>query len=127
MFAIYEISTGKIVAQQSQSFTPDGHESYWVGDARPDVRERFYISGGQLMDRPAQLTFPATGIAPLSIDLSQIVPGSTLTIYNSDDEQLVVQVFSEPLTLTGADKYVIELAQPFPARNAYARVEVTNA
>ena len=127
MALIYETLSGKIIAQQNQPFAADGQAILLVEDEPEFARVNYYVVGGALVLRPTAPVWPSSGIAPLTLDTSTIVAGSTLAICNSAGESMTMTDFSEPLILAGADRYEIELHQPFPCKDVRAVVEVINA
>lgn len=127
MALIYETLSGKIIAQQSQAFAAEGQAVLLVEDEPEFARVNHYVVEESLVLRPTAPVWPASGIAPLTLDTSTIAEGSTFVICNSAGESMTMTDFSEPLILTGADRYKIELHQPFPHKDVKAVVEVTDA
>ena len=127
MALIYEALSGKIIAQQNQAFAAESQAVLLVEDEPEFARVDHYVVEGALVLRPTAPVWPTSGIAPLTLDISTIAEGSTLVVYNSAGDSMTITDFSEPLILTGADRYEIELHQPFPYKDVRAVVEVTNA
>lgn len=123
-FGVYDESSGELVAihtteTQFQSYLADAGQNIIAG--HPLVSENwrdYYVSGGVYTLRPT-VTLPSA-----SYDLTTLPVGTTITVKNEANDELVISDLSETLTLTDPGEYWFDVEPPFPYMPLKTSVEV---
>ena len=76
-------------------------------------------------DRPVWNPFPATGAAPLVVDITDAPAGTSLTVADEGGEVTTVSDFTQPLTFVDAGGYTVNIAPPFPYQAITQKVTAT--
>lgn len=119
-FVIYEVSTGRIIANRSTSNPAQIEERYITAglDWLPGHSEDHYVFGGALVARP---TVP---LPSATYDLTSLPAGTVVTVENEARETLEITDLTETLTLTDPGSYLFRVEPPFPYMPIKAVVEV---
>jgi len=121
---IYNALTGEIdrtgTAPESMLFMQCNAGELLIA-GRFDGRDHYVLDGFPVL-RPIRPII-ADGAAPLGLDLSWRVDGSTITIHNQDGDSM--EVAAATLTLVDPGQYLLEVTQPFPHHTFRQRIIVS--
>ena len=137
LFHTYDTITGEIKGSYSLSQAKAGDIDLntksgeaWMVVAQHGRRDAKYIDltdpqNPVVADRPVWNPFPATGAAPLVVDITDAPAGTSLTVADEGGEVTAVSDFTQPLTFVDAGGYTINIAPPFPYQAITQKVTAT--
>ena len=137
LFHTYDASTGEITGSYSLSQakasdidlnTKSGEA--WVVVAQHGRSDTHYIDltdpqNPVVADRPVWNPFPATGAAPLVVDITDAPSGTSILLTNEAGEELTVDQSQGPINLTDTGVYRVQINPPWPYQGAQTEVTVT--
>lgn len=107
-FALFNLSTGEIVAITTNQDTTDGQGAMPLGVVPADYAQEYYIKDFDFCLRP-RTSFDMAGN---ELTFSNAHPFAICTLTNADDE--VINFAPQSVTLTDEGRYILTVDQPFP-------------
>lgn len=137
LFHTFDINTGEIRGSYAFSQTKAGDIDLNTGAGETWLEVSQHGRGGThyidltdpqnpvVADRPVWNPFPATGAAPLVVDITDAPAGTSLTVADDGGEVTTVSDFTQPLTFVDTGGYTVNIAPPFPYQAITQKVTAT--